>query len=240
MPTVVVSIDCEAANEGKAYTKELIRVAEEFTIPLTWLIYVSEKDPLSNLDLYRNEFFHRIPSWHEIGLLVKFESSQGYISDPSARGDLIRIAKDAIKSRHIKPTAFRAHNFDLLPSDLPHLEEAGFIVDGSSCPGAQDKHGVARPAGPDQPYHPSYNDLNDIGNAKLLIAPVSSYKGVCACLDKSWDRVQPVLENGLAHQEVVHFTLTDTQDDTEALRKAVALCKEKGGRFTTMTSLAAL
>jgi hypothetical protein len=134
MPNVVVSIDCEAANEGKAYTKELIRVAEEFTIPLTWLIYVSEKDPLSNLDLYRNEFFHRIPSWHEIGLLVKFESSQGYISDPSARGDLIRIAKDAIKSRHIKPTAFRAHSFDLLPSDLPHLEEAGFIVDGSSCP----------------------------------------------------------------------------------------------------------
>ena len=97
MPTVVVSVDCEAANEGKAYTKEIIRVAEEFTIPLTWLIYVSEKDPLSNLDLYRNEFYHRIPSWHEIGLLVKFESSQGYISDPQSKAKSVMMTDEGVE-----------------------------------------------------------------------------------------------------------------------------------------------
>ena len=76
MPTVAISVDCEAANVGKCYTRELIKVAEEFTVPLTWLIFVSEKDPLSNLDLYYNEYFHRIPSWHEIGLL-KHHTSAG-------------------------------------------------------------------------------------------------------------------------------------------------------------------
>src|SRR5438093_5830032 len=97
MPTVAISVDCEAANIGKCYTRELIHVAEEFTVPLTWLIFISEKDPTSNVDLYYHEFFHRIPSWHEIGLLVSFENSMGYLADPRERGDLIRIAKDTIK-----------------------------------------------------------------------------------------------------------------------------------------------
>src|SRR5262245_18612817 len=64
MPTVAISVDCEAANAGKCYTRELVRVAEEFTVPLTWLIFVSEKDPMSNINLYHNEYFHRIPAWH--------------------------------------------------------------------------------------------------------------------------------------------------------------------------------
>lgn len=240
MPTVVISIDCEGANAGKCYARELVQVAEENMIPLTWLLYVSEKDPLSNLDLYYNEFFHRIPSWHELGLLVHFENSRGYMADPNERGDLIRIGRDALKSRHVKPTSFRAHAFDLMASDLKHLEDGGFLVDGSSCPGSRDKHGVARPPAPGQPYHPSYDDLNKDGSAKILSVPLASHNGVCGYLDHGWDAIQPVLENSLANLDVVHLALTDSKDDTETFRKTVAYCKSRGARFLNMTQIATL
>ncbi len=239
MPTVAVSVDCEAANAGKCYARELVRVAEEFTVPLTWLIYVSEKDPLSNLDLYHREYFHRIPAWHETGLLVGFESSNGYVSDPKERGDLIRIGKDVMKSRHVKPTSFRAHHFDLLPSDLKNLEDIGILVDASACPGATDKHEVTWPAGPTQPYNPSYTDLSQPGDAKLLLAPIATYRGASAILDAGWERSKPVVEHSLAEDGVTVIALSDHLDNVEPLRQALALCREKGATFVTLTQLAA-
>ncbi|MEP6755772.1 MAG: hypothetical protein ABJA67_09745 [Chthonomonadales bacterium] len=238
MPTVAISVDCEAANDGRAYTKEIIRVAEEFTVPLTWLIFVSEKDPLSNLDLYRNEFLHRIPSWHEIGLLVKFENHAGYIADPHDRGDVIRMAKDAVKSRHIKPTAFRAHGLDLLPEDLKVLEDIGILVDSSSCPGAKDKFGVVHAEGPHEPYHPSYSDTNAVGDAKIIVSPITTHKGVAAYLDQGWEKVRPVMEHSLARNAITHLALTDTMDDAETLHKALAYAKEAGATFITLTQIA--
>jgi hypothetical protein len=240
MPTVAISVDCEAANVGKCYTRELIRVAEEFTVPLTWLIFVSEKDPLSNLDLYYNEYFHRIPSWHEVGLLCCFENSQGYISDQRLRGDVIRIGKDALKSRHVKPTSFRAQRFDLLPSDLPSLEECGFLVDGSSVPGAQDKHGVARPEAPRQPYHPGYQDLNKAGDAKILSVPLCSYAGLSGYLDHGWDKARPIVESCCSDNDLIHLALTDSVDNAETLRKTLQIAKDKGARFVTLTQVATL
>jgi hypothetical protein len=240
MATVVVTVDCIAANTGKCYTRELVRVAEEFIVPFTWLIYVSQKDPMSNVNLYHAEYFHRIPSWHEYGLLLSFENSQGYIADPSERGDLIRIGKDVLKQCHIKATASRAHRYDLLPTDLKHLEDIEILVDSSACPGARDKYGVVRPEGPTQPYHPSYTSLNDIGNAKILIAPIATHGGVPADLDLGWERVRPVLEHCLCAQEVTIITLSDNMDNAATLQEVLALCKEKGARFTHLTQLAAI
>jgi len=239
MPTVVVSVDCEAANAGKCYARELVRVAEEFTVPLTWLIYVSEKDPLSNLDLYHREFFHRIPAWHEFGLLIGFESSNGYVSDPKERGDLIRVGKDVMKSRHVKPTSFRAHRLDLLPSDLRSLEDIGILVDASACPGAADKHEVTWPAGPTQPYHPAYDDLSKPGDARLLMAPIATYQGAAAILDAGWERVRPVVAHSLAEDGVTVIALSDHLDNVEPLRQTLAFCREQGARFSTLSLLAA-
>ncbi len=73
MATVVVSVDCAAANQGRCYTPELVRVAEEFHVPMTWLITVSANDPMSNIMLYHAEYLHRIPSWHEIGCACIFK-----------------------------------------------------------------------------------------------------------------------------------------------------------------------
>lgn len=239
MPTVTISVDCEAAQNGKCYTKELIEVAEEFTVPLTYLLFVSEKDPLSNIDLYYNEYVHKIPAWHEMGMLVSFENSLGYMSDPQGRGDLIRIAKDALKSRHIKPTSFRAHRFDLLPSDLKPLEDCGILVAASTCPGAIDKYGVAQPDGPSQPYHPSYDNLNAEGTAKILMAPLVTCQGLSGDLTHGWERIQTLLDGVLETQEVINLAMSDTVDGAETLRKTLAYCKQRGARFTTLTYLAA-
>ncbi len=240
MPTIAISVECQSARSGRCYTKEIVQAAEEFTIPLTWLIFVSEKDPMSNISLYHTEYFHRIPAWHETGLLLKFENSNGYISDPQVRGDLIRIGKDVLKQCHVKPTSFRSYDFDLLPADIKHLEDIGILVDTSACPAASDKHGVTRPDGPRQPYHPGYDDLNVPGDAKLLIAPLATHQGIAGNLDQGWEKIQPLLEHCLANQEVTVLSLSDDVDNAQTLHRVIAYAKERGARFTQLTELVTL
>lgn len=240
MPIVAISVDCEAATAGKCYTREIVQAAEEATIPLTWLMYVSGKDPMSNVQLYHTEYYHRIPSWHEMGMLLGFENSGGYVSDPKERADLIRLGKDVLKQCHIKPTSFRAHRFDLLASDLRSLEDVGILVDSSSCPGAQDKHGVRLADGPAQPFHPSYENLSNPGHAKVTLAPIATNKGVGGYLDNGWYTTLPLLEQCLVRNEVTVLALTDSVDCVETLTKTMAFCKEKQARFITLTQLAAL
>ena len=238
MPTVAISVDCEAANVGKCYTRELVRIAEEYTAPLTWLIYVSEKDPTSNVDLYHAEYLHRIPAWHEIGLLLGFENSKGPISDPKERGDAIRIGKDTVKSRHIKPTSFRAHRADLMPSDLPHLDDVGILVEASACPGSRNKDSISGTPGPTQPYHPSKDHLSEEGDSKIWIVPLATGGGICAYLDFGWDKVKKVVSDSLDRDRVTHIAVSDYVDSIDTLRKTLALCREKGARIVTLTQLA--
>jgi hypothetical protein len=240
MPIVAISVDCEAASASKCYTREIVQAAEEAVIPLTWLIYVSGKDPMSNVNLYHAEYYHRIPSWHEYGLLLGFENSGGYVSEPKERADLIRLGKDVLKQCHVKPTSFRAHRFDLLPSDLRCLEDIGILVDSSSCPGAQDKHGVKLPDGPTQPFRPSYKNLANPGDAKIVMAPIATHRGASGYLDHGWYTVLPLIEDSIAHNDVTVLAMTDTVDCAETLVKTAAFCKEKGAHFVTLTQLAAI
>ena len=151
-PTVAISVDCTCALEGRCYIPDIVAVAEEFRIPLTWLLGVYEHDPMSNVKLYHNEYIHRIPSWHEIGLHLSFDTGRSNTVD---RGDLIRVGKDILKQFSIKPTAYRAANGDLEPSDLPALEDIGILVDAT--PGSQS----VRPTGsPNKPYHPEYGHVH--------------------------------------------------------------------------------
>ncbi len=238
MPTVAISVDCEAANAGKCYTRELVRVAEEFTVPLTWLIFVSEKDPMSNINLYHSEYLHRIPAWHEIGLYVGFESSSGPVTDPTERGDLIRVGKDVLKQCHVKPTSFRARGQDLQATDIKALEDIGILVDVSTCNGVEDLHGVVWSAPSSKPYHPSYDDPAALGEAKLLVVPGSGLGGREACLGSGWDAAGPVLEHALRHKDVVVVRLNDGSDCVAALRSSLEMCCAKGSRFVTLTQLA--
>jgi hypothetical protein len=144
-----------------------------------------------------------------------------------------------MKSRHVKPTSFRAHRLDLLPSDLRNLEDIGILVDASACPGAADKHEVTWPAGPTQPYHPAYDDLSKPGDARLLMAPIATYQGAAAILDAGWERVRPVVAHSLAEDGVTVIALSDHLDNVEPLRQTLAFCREQGARFSTLSLLAA-
>lgn len=229
-PTVAISVDCVCASQGKCYVKEIVAASEQYNVPLTWLLGVAEHDPLSNVKLYHNEYLHRIPSWHEIGLHLTFDASTG---NTVARGDLIRIGKDVLKQFSIKPTAFRAANGDLEADDLRSLEDIGIIID--STPGSS----AGRPLGsPNSPYHPSYANVHQSGDAKLLIAPVANVGGARGYLDEGFDKIKPIIDAQLNETSILSLALCDCMDNGDNLRHVLDYLKKHGARFVTMTQLA--
>jgi hypothetical protein len=238
MATVVVSVDCAAANQGRCYTPELVRIAEEFHVPMTWLITVSASDPMSNVMLYHAEYLHRIPSWHEIGLRVHFQSNGSPITEGRERGMLIQEGKDLLKQCHVKPTAFRAADHALQVSDLPYLEDIGIMVDGTVAPGivVQDKadwRGV-----PTQPYYPAYDNLKVHGDAKLLLVPTATYEGQVVCLDMEWEVLRIALDDYLRHSEVISIIARDWANGVANWRRSAQYLRERGCRFVTLSQLA--
>ena len=228
-PTVALSVDCVCASQGKCYAPEIVAIAEQYQIPLTWLLGVAEHDPMSNLRLYHNEYFHRIPAWHELGLLVTFDTGAG---NTVGRGDLIRVGKDLMKQFSIKPTAFRAANGDLEAADIAALEDIGILVD--STPGSS----AARPlSAPKSPYHPSLTNLHQTGESSLWIAPVANINGSRGYLDDGFDRVKPIIDAHLAESEILTLGLCDCADNADNLRHVVSYLKTMQARFVTLTQL---
>jgi hypothetical protein len=228
-PTVAISVDSVCASEGKCYVSEIVAVAEQNHIPLTWLLGVTEHDPMNNVKLYHNEYLHRIPAWHELGLYITFDTGASNTVD---RGDLIRVGKDILKQFSIKPTAFRAANGDLEAGDLKALEDIGILVD--STPGSS----AGRPLGaPRSPYHPSYSNLHQQGEAGIWVAPVANVDGARGYLDDGFDRLRPVIDAYLAESSLLCLGLCDCVDNAENLKHTVSYLKTKGARFTTLTQL---
>ena len=228
-PTVALSVDCICATQGKCYAPEIVAVAEQYKIPLTWLLGVTEHDPMTNLRLYHNEYFHRIPAWHELGLHLTFDAGVG---NTVARGDLIRVGKDLLKQFSIKPTAFRAANGDLEANDLAALEDIGILVDAT--PGSS----AGRPlSAPKSPYHPAYSNLHQTGEANLWIAPVANVSGARGYLDDGFDRLKPVIDAHLAESQIVTLGMCDCVDNADNLRHVVSYLKNMGARFVTLTQL---
>ena len=228
-PTVAISVDCVCAAQGKCFVSQLVAVAEQFTVPLTWLLGVAEHDPMSNVKLYHNEYLHRIPAWHELGLHLTFDTSAGNTVE---RGDLIRIGKDILKQFSIKPTAFRAANGDLEPGDLLALEDIGILVD--STPGSS----AGRPLGaPKAPYHPSYEQLHQPGDAKLWVVPVANVGGARGYIDEGFDRIKSIIDAQLAESSVLSLGLQDCADNADNLRHVLDYLKKRDARFVTLTQL---
>jgi hypothetical protein len=228
-PTVALSVDCVCAAHGKCYVSEIVAVAEQFNVPLTWLLGVAEHDPMSNVKLYHNEYLHRIPAWHELGLYLIFDTGA---SNTVERGDLIRVGKDILKQFSVKPTAFRAANGDLEAGDLHALEDIGILVD--STPGSS----AGRPlSAPRTPYHPSYTQLHQPGDAKIWIVPVANVGGARGYLDDGFDRLKPVIDAYLNESPILSLGLCDSADNAENLRHTLAYLKEKKARFVTLTQL---
>ncbi len=231
--TVAISADCICASSGKCYVPELVAVTEQYNVPLTWLLGIAEHDPLSNLNLYHNEYLHRIPAWHELGMYLAFDVGA---SNTVERGDLIRIGRDLLKQHSIKPTAFRAANGSLEAADLRTLEDYGFVID--STPGSS----AGRPINaPRAPYHPSYDNVHAAGDAKMWIAPVANAGGARGYLDDGLDRIRPVIDSSLneaGDPQFLSLALCDCVDNADNLRHAISYLKQRGARFVTMTQLA--
>ena len=228
-PTVAISVDCVCSTVGKCYVREIVEAAEQASVPLTWLLGVAEHDPMTNVKLYHNEYIHRIPSWHEFGLYIEFDTGAGNTVD---RGDLIRIGKDMLKQFSIKPTAFRAAHGDLEANDLRALEDIGILVD--STPGSS----AGRPlTAPKAPYHPSYANLHQEGDAKIWIVPVANVGGARGYLDAGFDRIRPVIDAQIAEASHLSLGICDCSENGANLRHVVSYLKTKQARFVTLTQL---
>lgn len=238
MATVVVSVDCEAATRGQCYTPELVRIAEEFHVPMTWFITVSASDPMSNIMLYHREYLHRIPSWHEVGLRVHFQSNGSDITHERERAMLIQEGKDLLKQCHVKPTAFRAAEYALRPGDIRYLEDIGIVVDATPAPGVVVEGKVDWSEAPLQPYRPSYNCLTAPGDAKILLVPHASLEGVVAYLDMPWEALQRIIESYLAQDGVISIAARDWANGIANWSRCAQMLRERGCRFVTLSQLA--
>ncbi len=238
MATVVVTVDCAAASQGKCYTPDLVRIAEEFHVPMTWLITVSASEPMSNVMLYHAEYLHRIPSWHEIGLRVHFQSNGNTITDPRERGALIQEGRDLLKQCHVKPTAFRVADHALLASDLRYLEDIGIVVDSSPVPGLTTSSGVDWSGIPSHPYRPSVDNLKSPGDANLLLVPMLAHNGQAVYLDMEWEAIQSALTGNLQSDSVLCLGVRDWANGLANWRKTAQFLREKGCRFVSLTQLA--
>lgn len=237
MPNVVITVDCEGAHHDRCYTNDYVQLLEREFVPATWLVHVSLKDPTANTKLYYGEFFHKIPNWHEIGMKVNFENERGYVEDEKERGNIIRVAKDALKSHQIKVTSFRAGAFALLPSDVKYLDDIGIIVDSSVIPDSEYRMFVDWTGAPHNPYHSAADDLKKEGDNHLLHVPVASHNGVHAYLDKGFEALKPVFEANLG-REVVCIGLRDYQDSVDTLKETIEYFRARGAHFTTLTQCA--
>ncbi len=237
MPNVVITIDCEGAHHDRCFASEYISLLEAEFVPATWLIHVSMKDPTANTNFYWHEFFHKIPNWHEVGMKVHFENERGYIEDDKERGNVIRVAKDALKSHQIKVTSFRAGCFALLPSDIKYLEDVEILVDSSVVPDAEYKMFVDWAGAPTKPYHSDADNLSKEGSNRILHVPVTTHQGQHAYLDKGFDAIKPIFDAHLK-SDVICFGLRDYQDAIEDLGKAIRYFRDAGAHFTTLTQCA--
>lgn len=237
MPNVVLTIDCEGAHHDRCYTKDYIDVLEQEFVPASWMIHVSLKDPSANTLLYYREYIHKIPNWHEIGMKVNFENDRGYVDDEKERGNIIRVAKDTLKSHLIKATSFRAGCFALLASDIKYLEDVGIISDSSVVPDANYKMFVDWQGAPHEPYHSDATDLKAAGKNRILHIPVATHNGLHGYLDAGFDNLVPLYEANL-EREVICLGMRDYFDSVDDLKKTIHFFRKRGAHFTTLTQAA--
>ncbi len=234
MSTIVLTVDCKAAHHNRCYTMEIVRLAEKYAVPFTWLIHVSGLDSSANTELYYREYFHKIPSWHEVGLNVHFENDRGYVDDPKERGKIIQMAKDILKSHRVKPTSFRAGCFALQASDIKYLEDIGIWVDSSSVSGSDYRMLVDWTGGPTVPYFLSYEDVRLSGDSKVLEVPIACAGGRYGYVESSFEELLPMLE-ALGDQELICLGLRDYVNCLSGLEGVLDYYVRRGAQFVTLT-----
>ena len=137
----------------------------------------------------------------------------------------------------VKATSFRAGAFALEASDIPYLEDIGILVSSSSVSGSEYKMFKDWNGGPQEPYHPSGEDLLQKGTSKLLEVPVSANGGLHAYLDKGFSDIQPVVD-ACMDREVICIGMRDHIDCCDSFKELVEYLRGKGAHFSTLTQTA--
>lgn len=226
MGTVVIGVECRAAGADKCFARELISVAEDATVPLTWLIGVSLREPMGNASLYHTEYLHRIPAWHEIGVLLDMMDGNGS-DDLRRRNDLARLGKEMLKQCHVKPVCCKIAGSALQACDVRALEDLGIMVAAGRVDGRTGPLAL--------PYRPSHDDPALDGTSRLVVL---AQEGID--LVESDPAVNAKIDSAVSGEGVAFLTVRDDRDDTSMLAETIARLRTSGHRFSTLTPAAAV
>jgi len=221
MGTIVIGVECRAAGAAKCYARELVQIAEDACVPFTWLITVSARDPMSNVRLYHEEYLHRIPAWHEVGVWLDV-TDEGASEDSRSRSHLPRLGKEMLKQCHVKPVCCVWSGSPVSGNDVRGLVDAGILAVAAEVTG--------RAAPPIGPYHPAFDDPSTEGGAPLWLLPL---KGISVG-DVSEVRLEG-LEYGAGAGATLLVTVRDDRDDTVSLAHMLKLAARSGVRTRTLT-----
>jgi hypothetical protein len=186
-----MDVDTEFDNErfGKPYTSQnpgiekgvplFLHLLKEFQIPATFHIQ-EQADANWSVSLKYPHIIEAIKrdSKHEIGLHVHFKKY-----DFDSREKEISSGLNRLRKNWGEIVSFRAGKYFTNEDTIKILEKYGVKYDVS--PYKNTSIGNMRWYNiPDSPYHPAYEDITKIGNAKILIIPITN-KRLGIVIDKS-------------------------------------------------------
>jgi hypothetical protein len=221
MGTVVIGVECRAAGAAKCYARELVQIAEAACVPFTWLISVTAKDPMSNVRLYHEEYLHRIPAWHEVGVWLDV-SGDASDEDGPQRSHLPRVGKEMLKQCHVKPVCCVWSGARITGADVRSLVDCGMLAAAGEV--------VGREANSMLPYHPAYDDVWTVGDTSLWLLPQTGI-GV----GEAWEERLRVLASGNGEGGALLVTIRDDRDDTADLARVIEASTQYGVRTRTLT-----
>lgn len=243
-----IDLDVEFDNERfeKPYGSEnpgiekgiplFLSLFKKFQIPATFHIQ-EQADAHSSISLKYPHILEAIKeNNHEIGLHVHFE--KGY--DLESRETEISSGLRRLEEKYGKIVSFRAGRYFTNEDTIKILEKYGIKYDVSpyknTSIGNMKWYDI-----PDSPYHPSYRNITKIGNAKILVIPITNSRlgiildrSIPTELMKKGTRML-ISESKKIEQPIVIFLTTHSwkliNPDTKNFRKDIIQRLEEYFRF---------
>ena len=260
---VVFTVDTETPQ---SFTPErcdapgIIEVSQKYGVAITWFIYTNRPSPRSVVEYYEQNFFHLMPDNNEIGLHTHYDEPRFPLRDtiinlqldPAVRKDVVTTGYDTLVSMGHKPVSHRTGCLAMESLDIKNLETAGIIIDSSTSPGIylgnHPGHGDCTSMKIREPYNPDYNNHMERGDAKLIIAPISSLGSDVGVLEYvGFHGIKKIvdyyIELGLPIVLVMHDGMSESDDrpaPSMVLEPVILYLREKGANFITMSDLANL
>jgi peptidoglycan/xylan/chitin deacetylase (PgdA/CDA1 family) len=174
-----------------AGTKELLRCFKKFGVKATFHIQ-EQGDPYFSILIRYPEIYEMVKEdSQEVSLHVHIKEA-----DYETRKQEISTAFYRLKEHGYHVSAFKAGWYFTNEATIRVLEELGIKYDCSP-----QKNGAVGPVAfftiPDSPYHPSYENVTRVGNAKILAIPITNVR-LGITIDKDDEREFERMKRGVA------------------------------------------